>query len=270
MIEIRNPKESQLRTRYCGINTFNVLAINPNDEKLKEMGININNFTPYYHDTNGSLRVDIWLRREEEKITTKVNFWLNQPKESAAGKYMYMDKYGISTIYLTEDELNTRDFIRNDFDNNPYTYFDKDSARKILGEEFQLTGFIKSWLGIGKGKQCRLDNIQNYFAGDFTELHNLLEAPGHDNTVLAPLGIQERGENTYYSVYSRAFCNKYGNPIAGTYGSTEGRITKIADIIKDDTYNKTWFGEYPYTWMEYVPNTLVSTDNEISNDLPWK
>lgn len=250
---------SQLKERFVGITDFKVLSVNPDLSELKKIiGESVENLNPYCNEERGTSRIDFWLRKDDQKITTKVNFWFGTPRESNSGKYRYIDKFGMSTIYLTEEELDTKDFTVEGFDGKPYTSFDKDSCRQLYNGEAELTNFLRAWLVIPKSRLCRLDNPDNILKGDFTEL----KAFQSKNHVVCALGIKD---SKYYSVYNKEngfLSNMITQKVGDKYETIKRTdYSRIAKAIGKDNYYEIDFGTSPYTWTKYTKNLETTPSN---------
>lgn len=265
MIDMRSP-EGQLRQRFIGIAPFSVTSINPDLDGLRQIiGDSVEKVTPALGQNQQGKnysRVDIWIHRDTEKINTKLSIFISEPKLSSTGKYKYIDKFGQSTIYYTEEELKNANFEREvqtgTKKGQKYTWFDLASARPMYEGEDSLCGFLRAWLGIKSTLECRLNSIENILKGDFSELQAFVEK-AKDRKVICALGMN--GE--YYRVYvhSKGFMQP----------NKDNNYLKLADQIKKENYYQTNFGEYPYNWTAFVPSIDANnpTTDVSKGDLPF-
>lgn len=277
MIKPKEPS-SQLSTRMYGINEFNVLHLMPTKETREKLGWKTTNFKGYRDQARNNVRIEVIINRKEEDIVTGMSFWITNDlvptSTTGSGRSLYCDESG-NFKWLTEDELKNSEFIKPFKGKNGedlYSFFPKTARRAYQGEE-EFTYFLKAWLRAPEN--CRIENIPALFAEDYSELQQLTNS----NTVLVPLGIikkevqKEDGTTVTelnYQAYTKAFCDSWGNPIASTWGKRDTwskRITKMMNIIADDTYNKADFGTGE--WRVYTPSSTEESVQPKSDDLPF-
>lgn len=240
-------------SKMIGINVFNVLAINPNKEQLDEMGIKSENLSPYVNEEKQQVRLDIWVSNKDIPFPVKLNFWIGKPKESSKGTWQFVDKFGKTTWGESLEALKSKNFTNLDSNNQEYTWFDVDSARKAYsGEcaigkgEMALNEFMRMFLWIPNSREGRIDNIEAFFKGDFSEIQGYI--PQGRPMVLA-LGIEN---DKYYKVYPKAGASTYAKK--GKSFDFDAQAKKIADILDaNQSYIKQYFGESPYLWSKFTP-----------------
>ncbi len=240
-------------SKLIGINTFQVLAINPSIEQLTQMGIKTDNFKGYVNEEKEQVRFDVWVNRKDIPFPVKLNFWLGKPKESSKGTWQYVDKFGKSTWAANDKELRNKDYSSTNSNNETYNWFDVDSARKAYqGEvaigksEMALTEFMRMALWIPMSREGRIDNPEAFFKGDFSEVQGYI--PNMHEIILA-LGVEN---DKYYKIYPKAGASTYAKK--GSSFNFDAQAKKIADILDaNQTYIKAYFGESPYTWSKFTP-----------------
>ncbi len=283
MIDNQEPGSSTLKERFVGINTFKVLAINPTVEERKAFGFNTDKFTSYFDPDKNQTRIDVVIRREEEKITTVLSFWI-QNKLNISSKDPFrsqrVDAHG-NISWATDAELSTKKFTRKnkDFNTGEETqvpYFYPETSRVLYVGEDLFTNFLKSWLQVKPTGNCQIPNPEKLFKEDYSELNEIKNS----NTVLVPLGISSYEKTNAdgstsigysYKAYSKAFTDSWGKAIGSTKNKDLSKNkAEIAKIIQEDSYNKVFFGEHPYEWGAYVPDSSTeSTEDKPKNDLPF-
>lgn len=186
------------KTIWTGLADCKVLAINPTLTELNDLGINAQN-DPQYIGDDGRVRLDIWVKTDNpQNVTTKFSLWLeNKHRESQAGKPQWINKYGKTAWY--NDESESQD------------WFLKDGVRQAYIGEEDLHKFLQAYLNVvyntkdKKYDECRIDNMEAIFKGDYSELQSILTAYP-DNTVRVLLGakITEEG-NIYQNIFNKFF-----------------------------------------------------------------
>lgn len=276
-------EESTKISRYTGVASVKVLAINPKKDELEKIyGVSIENDPTYVSevDINGTkylnAKIDFIVKTTDSKcnngidLTTKVTFFLrNQYRFNRdATKVQVIDKYG-RTCWVTKEQCQKHEVPM--YSNGPAN-IDKDYRPCYVGEE-ELTNFIKNYLGIPnvmkyvnntwvmvdnpQDCECRLEKIENYFKGDFSEIktvHTLLP----DGKVKVLLGVRTTDDNKQYqSVY--------------TQYTMKNNVSDYTKLLKDVNDRKT-AGAYSTTefivgdLQEYV---VKPTDFSESSDLPF-
>lgn len=249
-----NSSEKTVRekTVYTGLADCKVLAINPNLAKLKSLGINAQS-EPEYIGADGRVRVDIWLKTENEAaVTTKLSIWLeNVLRESSAGKPQWINKYGRTAWFNDESEAQS--------------WFLLNGVRQAYKGEENLHKFLQAYLNTiynTRDKiydECQIDNMEGLLKGDLSELQSILTAYP-DNTVRVLFGakITEDGK-VYQNVFNKFFektCVKpnYKNwdaDACGDYG------------FKADIQNSFEFQEYLGTPSVGGPTADQELPNEV-------
>lgn len=252
--------------RYIGINTFDVLCINPNAEQMNQFNIRADLVKNYVDDEKNQVRIDIWVTRKELPFPVKLNFFISEPKKSKKNTWQYVDKYGRTTWGENLDALHDRDFTSETASGEKFQWFDVHSARTaFVGEcgigknDMGLTEFMRFMLQVPLQREGRLDSIDSLFQGDFSELHSYVQMA---KPVVLALGMEN---DKYYKIYSRCGASTYTRK--GTSFDLTEPQNKIADHIKETQQyyldnskeDKVYYGEYPFNWSKY---TIQSTTEE--------
>ena len=218
--------------RYIGVMSAHVLAVNPDMAELSKIyGRDFDNEPEYtgQKDVNGKnvefARIDFILKNDEAlnsiDFTTKITFFLrneyrfNSP-DAEVRKVQVIDRYG-RTAWVTKEECKAHAVPQ--YKSGPAN-IDADYRPAYVGEE-ELTEFIKNYLNIPnvtrynkstgvwsmvsnpEDSEARLDNIGNYFKGDFTELRNII-ALQPENKIKVLVGVRTTDDGKQYQdVYTR-------------------------------------------------------------------
>lgn len=220
---------------------------------------------------------------EEGTKVTMTMFIQNRPKVGAAsGKIQIIDKYG-RTAWATQNDVNTRSIPV--YSNGPAD-IDKDYRPAYVGEE-ELVAFVKAYLNIpevsiwdnnlqkrvpnSKVKpeecECRFDNLDNIFKGDFSEIIDTFSFQPM-NRVKVLLGVRTDPESgkLYQAVYTKKF-------IKNGSSSTKALEKDIQDMIQNAATNgRTLNTEYkviPVQEYTVEPTTFTPEVNNNTSDLPF-
>lgn len=273
--------------RYWGVAPVYVLGVNPSKSELEKFyNTTLENEPEYLSeiDVNGqkvkSVRLDFVVKTDAEKcngieLTTKVSFFLrNQARvSSTSGKIQVIDKYG-RTAWASPEEFKAHSIPQ--YSNGPAN-IDADYRAAFVGEE-ELTNFLIAYLNIPspmkynrnenkwymvdnpQDSEARLENIANYFKGDFSEI-KAIAGLQPNNKVKVLFGIRTTDDNKQYqAVYSQMFL--------------KNNITDYSRLAKDVEDRKA-NGSYPTTefkvdtLQEYsVEATSFDKDSDDEEDMP--
>lgn len=262
--------------RYIGVAPVKVLAINPTKAEMEKIyDTNIENDPVYVGkvDINGqsynNVRLDFIVATDEEKtgvsMTTKVAIFVREQYRynRDMSKVQVIDKYG-RTAWVTKEQAQNHEIPV--YANGQPANIDKDYRPCYVGEE-DLTNFIKAylnipnvmkyvngtWVLVDNPQDCeaRLDNIKDYFRGDFRELKDIM-ALQPNNKVKVLFGVRTNDEgHQYQAVYTNMFLKNgvtdyskldadlQDRKAAGAYPNTEFKVCEF----KEYTVEATNFGE---------------------------
>lgn len=253
--------------RYIGVAPVFVLAVNPNKQKLEELyGNTLENDPVYIGEAEvgedkkkvAQVRLDFILKIDGTKCKdsqgnpidaiTRVSFFLrNQYRTNNAGdKIQVIDKYG-RTAWVTKEQFEKKEIPM--YSNGPAN-LDKDYRACYWGEE-QLTNFIRAYLNIPnvmkyvnskwvlidkpEEAEVRLDDISNYFKGNYSELNEILTYQPQ-NKVKLLFGVRTTDDNKQFqAVYTEMFL--------------KNGVTDYSRLDKDVQERKN-AGAYPTTEFE--------------------
>lgn len=236
---------------YTGIAPMKVVAFNPSAEEIKSLTGREEVADPQYDGLNDDgtkkLRLDIWLRNEENNITTKVVFWLeDRLAVSSSGNKQFVNAVGMST--WAADVPSQDWFIMRDY-------------RHAYVGEADLYNFLSTWLGINKRSkesECVLDTpFSDIVAGNLDELRDLIVIYGQ-REIKVLLSVRE---GKYQDVYGKVF-------IQMESGYTDGlKKTLERDASSGYPYRSNYQGDFTlkkYTGESAPAETLTATPADIS------
>lgn len=219
--------------RYTGVAPVYVLAVNPTKAELEQIYDTTLENTPEYisevevgQEGNKhkvpQVRIDFIVQTDPNRcngidMKTKISFFLNREARFNRDntKIQVINKYG-ETTWIPKENLATKTIPEN------LNWFEPADFRPAYMGEEDLTGFIKAYLNIPnksyknragevveiKDKteaEARLDNIEAYFKGDFSELREII-ALQPKNKVKALFGVKVTEDNKQYqAVYTQKF-----------------------------------------------------------------
>ncbi len=200
---------------YTGVANLKVVAINPNQAKLKELGYRAEKEPSYFDEKNGH-RIAFYLEGKDGENLIRTN-----------------DAYFIKNV--TRPEI----FI------NREGKFGKDRS-KLTGEvrnpfqgEVDLLNFIADWCNINKGEECVLDSIAKIAAtGDLFELNDILSNAG-ENTFKGLLGVKD---GKYQRLYQKKRLRSWSDNLTYLHKS----------LVDNEQYIKEDYG--PIDFKLFVPS----------------
>ena len=270
--------------RYIGVAPVYVLGVNPTKAEMSAIyGTEITADPEYVtvSEIDGkevkSARLDFIVQTDEEKcginMKSKVSFFLRQMYRynKDKSKVQVIDKYG-RTAWVTIEQAKNHEIPM--YSNGPAN-LDKDYRPCYVGEE-DLTKFLKAYLGIPEVMkyvnstwvlvdnpqdcEARLENIETYFKGDFSELRSIISLQAK-NRVKVLFGVKTNDENKQFqAVYTQMFVKNAVTDYSkldkdlqdrksnGAYPTTEFEVCDIKEyVVKPTTFEAepTTFEEDP-------------------------
>ena len=215
--------------RFIGVASCFVAGVNPTKEELEKFYGRTIDSAPQYitevSDNNGGtipqVRIDFLVVADPDKykengtpinFKSKVTIFLRKQfvEGSISHKFQIIDKYG-RTAWVTVEQAKNHEIPM--YSNGPAN-IDKDYRPCYVGEE-DLTEFIKTylripnvmkyvkdenkWVMVEHPEECeaRLDNIEKYFKGDFSEVKQAI-ALQPVNKVKVLFGVRTTDDNKQY------------------------------------------------------------------------
>lgn len=279
--------------RYIGVAPVYVLTVNPTKTELEKLyNTQLENDPEYLgeievgedHHKVKNVRIDFVIKTDASKcngieFTTKVAFFVrNEPRVNRDGsKVQVIDKYG-RTAWVTKEQYATKEIPV--YSNGPAN-LDKDYRACFYGEE-ELTNFIKTylnipnvmkyvnnkWVMVDNPEDCeaRLENIENYFKGDFTELKDILLLQP-TNKVKVLFGVKSTDDNKQYqAVYNQMFLRNGATDYSklsqdlqerksrGSYATTEFKVCDLTEYTVEATdFSNSDSSDMPFPEPEASP-----------------
>lgn len=258
--------------RYTGVAPCFVVGVNPNKEELERIyGTTIDSVPEYRSSVEAdgkkveTVRIDFIVKTDPTKsngieMTTKVALFLRKEYRfnREKTKVQVIDKYG-RTAWVTIEQAKAKEIPV--YANGPAN-LDADYRPCFVGEE-ELTNFIKAylnipnvmkyvdkkWVMVDNPEDCvaRLDNIEKYFSGDYSELREVISLQPN-NKVKLLFGVKTNDEGKQYQAvftqmfmkngvtdYSRLAKELEDRKAAGAYPTTEFFIGDLKEYTMETT-----------------------------------
>lgn len=258
--------------RYTGVAPCYVVGVNPSKSELETIyGTTIENVPEYRSsvDVEGkkieTARIDFIVKTDpansnEIEMTSKVALFLRKEYRfnRDKSKVQVIDKYG-RTAWVTIEQAKAHEVPV--YANGPAN-LDSDYRPCFVGEE-ELTNFIKAylnipnvmkyvdgkWVMVDNPEDCvaRLDCIDKYFAGDYTELKEVINLQPN-NKVKILFGVKTNDDGKQYQAvftqmflkngvrdYSKLAKELEDRKAAGAYPTTEFFVGALKEYTTEAT-----------------------------------
>lgn len=264
--------------RYIGYGAVHIVAVNPNKDKLIEMGFKAEEEPVYTSkDADGKeiAYIDIYLKKAvtasdslEFSMPIKHRFFLKRKQiNSQTGSVMCINQYGNSTFIPTE-HAKTKTVPAN------LAWFKGSYVVACEGQK-EFTEFLRAFFGIPnltyknkKGEivtinnpsdaEVGLDHWAKLFEGDFSEIKVLEDFP--TNKVRVMFGIKTTDDN---KVYQQIFSHYFGK----INNTTTTQLEKqLEDARTNGRYAGVEFSIDPI--VEYSQNLQATVVTEINAAIP--
>lgn len=276
------------RKLYVGVGTVSVLGVNPDKDTLEKIYKAQLEKEPEYikeMDSNGTqvktARVEIVIQTDAQlcdgiDTITRIPFFLRKEYRTNRDKtkIQVIDKYG-RTAWVTMEQAKNHEIPM--YKNGPAN-LDKDYRPCYVGEE-DLTSFIKTYLRIPNAMkyvngnwipadnledcEARLDNIENYFKGDFTEMKSVI-ALQPKNKVKAMFGVKSSNDGKQFqTIYTHYFL-----------GASVSDYSKLdADLqerLNSGAYQNVEFSTMPiHEYKVEATDFSENTESNLAESNPW-
>lgn len=266
--------EGNVVKRYWGVAPVFVLSVNPNKEELEKLyNTQLENAPEYLGEVEvgedrhkvANVRLDFIVKTDSDKCNgiefiTKVAFFIRKEYRynKDMSKIQVIDKYG-RTAWVTIEQAKVHEIPM--YKNGPAN-LDKDYRPCYVGEE-ELTNFIKAylnipnvmkyvnstWVMVDNPQDCesRLEKIENYFRGDFSELKEVIKLQPN-NKVKVLFGVRTTDDNKQYQAvytqmflknnvtdYSKLDADMQERKNAGAYKNTEFVVEELKEYVVEST-----------------------------------
>lgn len=293
-ISINNVKKSKDKVqfnnkKYMGYSAFEVLAINPTTDEIRKIYNSEDREAPAYvrktiakvkgedkevNQAMVQIHVKPFVLGEDAPILSFTMFIVDAPAVNSDGtKVKVIDKYG-RTAWVTIEQFKNKQIPM--YANGKPANIDADYRACKKGEE-ELIEFIKKYMNIPNCMkfnatdrswslidtpeiaECSLENIDNMFKGDFSEIQQLMDVNPNGSIGLL-IGIKMNPENgrLYHNVFTHQF------PYVKFDGSmTEKGIENLTKAVEEnqERYKNTTFMVQPLAELIEQPGSItVNTD----------
>lgn len=275
--------------KYVGVASVNILAINPNNAKLRMFGWDIpdNAEEPVYVtevEKNGTIqkrarvRFMVQIQDLPDKPVIPLDFWIRKDKikNGAGTKGKIIDCYG-RTAWGTAEEIKAKKIPV--YKGGTHAQIASNYKMCHYGEE-ELVTFLIRYLGISpynifnrdNGKwevnknpgKLTIDNWDKLCDGDVSELSEYI-ALQPDNCVKVVLGIRFNDDNRSYQFFlTNGYIGNGASPerISGTYKSAETLIAKYMEEQNNRSQNSPG---YTVPMMKLSPKVVKEFKVEASD-----
>ena len=300
-------QEAREFKRYIGVAPVFIKAVNPNKKEHEALFNTTLEEAPNYvtnTEVDGNdvanARIQVVFQPDVEKIgfemplVTMTLFIQNRPRVGVnSGKTQVIDKYG-RTAWATPEELAAHAIPV--YSNGPAD-IDKDYRPAYVGEE-ELMEFVKAYLCIPsintwdanlkkmvpntKVKpeecECRFDNLDKIFKGDFSEIKDALGFQP-TNKVKVMLGVRTSDDGKLYqAVYTRKFLRNSSTNFSSLDKELQEMIKNAAENGRtlNTEYAAVAVHEYSVEATTFTPTAGAAPSEDMpfepassGSDSPW-
>ena len=300
-------QEAREFKRYIGVAPVFIKAVNPNKKEHEALFNTTLEEAPNYvtnTEVDGNdvanARIQVVFQPDVEKIgfemplVTMTLFIQNRPRVGAnSGKTQVIDEYG-RTAWATPEELAAHAIPV--YSNGPAD-IDKDYRPAYVGEE-ELMEFVKAYLCIPsintwdanlkkmvpntKVKpeecECRFDNLDKIFKGDFSEIKDALGFQP-TNKVKVMLGVRTSDDGKLYqAVYTRKFLRNSSTNFSSLDKELQEMIKNAAENGRtlNTEYAAVAVHEYSVEATTFTPTAGAAPSEDMpfepassGSDSPW-
>ena len=277
--------------RYVGLASSYVLAVNPDKATLEKLyGTDQVSEPEYVKDGENGKEVHLHFivktdpaQNNEIEIMARAMFTLrNTPAYNKdQTTVQVIDKYGNFT-WATVEEVKAKEFPLLDKNGNPKK-IDQDYRMARVGE-CALIEFLKNYLcikdaftysngkwvkkGDKEAEECvfGLDNIKDYFKGDFSELRDAL-ALQPNNKIKLLYGVRTTEDNKQYqTVCTREQTTLRNNAGAAAIARVE---QQLANLKSNGSFPTTDFKVQELQEWTVEPSNLDTPTKDSEDIMPW-
>lgn len=252
---------------YVGKDNFKVVAVNPDNKTLKDLGLFTTEVEPEYRtkqEVNGKevdvVNITLILQSLSTGNLERLTYRLvNANKVSSTGKVLVINEYGGET-WLEESALNSK--VMPD---NMQWYITDGVKKQVIGEK-NLIDFIRALRRIknvnsNTPKEDRensksifyQEDLDKIFKGDFKDLRALLLSTP-DNSVCFNLGVRINDENKKYQDIFKELPMQSWQKDSPNNDFLKARITEAQ---QNGRYANTYFDLNNFNLKKYNPQEVV-------------
>lgn len=276
----RSTESANSFNQYTGVDQFKVLGVNPTLETLNSWGVNLKDqpeYTSIGDDGVKACRIQFWVQSVSiPEFITRLEFRLtnkkNETVKDGVHKTQMIDAYG-NAAWLTDEEVKLKKCPVQK--NGKPARFIPDNMRPCRPGEAALTEFIKFFINIDdshryidkewkpidnlKKAECQLTGVGKYFAGDFSELSEIMTYQP-ENTVQLLCGIRSGKDGRIYQEVYADKCFRKGSNGVGEKFSEEIADRKAKGGLKGTEFT---FGSLK-VWS-VTPSTKKEADEAVDD-----
>lgn len=264
--------EEFVAKRYIGVAPVYVLAVNPTKKEMESIYNTTIEDEPNYlgqaEDREGNkvdnVRIDFIIKTDAnkvgEEVISKLTLFLQKGYRYNGDKtkVQIIDKYG-RTAWVTTEQAKNHEIPM--YSNGPAN-IDKDYRPCVIGEE-ALINVLKTYLGIQnvmkyvngtwemkenpEDYEAKLEHIQDYFKGDFSELKSLV-ALMPENKIKVMFGVRTANDGKQYQTtysnmvlsnrttdYSKLDADLQERKSNGAFATTEFSVCDFKEFTVEPT-----------------------------------
>lgn len=283
--ESKNPSNGEYADirKYIGVGSVNVLAINPDNARLRSYGWTIPEDAeePKYVTTDSSgrksarVRFLVQIQDLDEKPVVAMDFWIRPDISFTAdnSKCKLIDSFG-RTAYGTKEEVKAHRIPQ--YANGPASIASDYKPCHVGEEEIVLFTMkylnvtplqifdrkTQGWVSSKNPGRLTIDHWDRLCNGDVSELKQYF-ALQPDNRVKVVFGIRTTDENkTYQTFMSNVFIGNGATPDrnSGEYTTARKAIDRAIDYANE--HNK----DYPYSFSALPVKEWKETATEVKEN----
>ena len=252
---------------YLGKDKFKVIAVNPNNKTLKELGLYTSEQEPEYRskvEVNGKEVNAVNITFIVQSLTTgnieRVSYRLvDSDKLSSTGKYLVINNYGGET-WLEDSAITSKNMPSN------MQWYIPDGVKKQVQGEKALIDFIRALRRIknitnqsseedkkNSISVFKREDLDKLFKGDFTDLRNLITSTP-ENSVCFLLGVRSNDEGKKYQDIYREL------PMQSWQKDSDRNDylkSKVEESQQNGRYSNTFYDLSDFNLKKYDPTTVV-------------
>ena len=264
--------EEFVAKRYIGVAPVYVVAVNPTKKEMESIYNTTiedeSNYLGQAEDKEGNkvdnVRIDFIIKTDAnkvgEEVISKLTLFLQKGYRYNGDKtkVQIIDKYG-RTAWVTTEQAKNHEIPM--YSNGPAN-IDKDYRPCVIGEE-ALINVLKTYLGIQnvmkyvngtwemkenpEDYEAKLEHIQDYFKGDFSELKNLV-ALMPENKIKVMFGVRTTNDGKQYQAtysnmvlsnrttdYSKLDADLQERKSNGAFATTEFSVCDFKEFTVEPT-----------------------------------
>lgn len=243
-LEQRQPTSREL---FTGLAPIQIIAVNPNTKKLKEI-LGTDDVKDPVYEGEENTRIDFWYKNHpslESELSGKFSIWISDnTRESQTGKKQYIDAY--SRVVWAES-LGQVEGLTSSWSTKP----DKTTLREAKEGEERIYSLLKTYANINPQNQMfKLDDWKALVKGNGSELEEFFNFFNKDMMGVKVLfGIKD---GKYQDVFTNRFLGLY---------------SKITDRVRQDLTGEYGYRQFYNDSLEFkkFDPTSIPSDGDIES-----